>query len=304
MSSNYSATTWTDDTISGSDTAEGEVWECTLTPDDGDDDGDPATVSVTIVAGGCVALPTSFTADPSPFCYCSTQGTYVADPLETLGSGLVWSMCGYSGSNTVYEYTSLANFSSGSASRTISLPYSWDGTGAVVYGGFVYYNRSSSQEVVKVDLSDGSVDATLTLSDAGNHNTCPWQWGGYSDIDFEVDELGLWINWGDATNGCALMLTQVDEDLNVLAEHSTGAGSRGGYGNAFMIDGVLYVTSSYSSSTTDISFAYDTCTESAYNPGLSITNSWGYNAMTTYNPNDQLIYSWDSSVINNQTVNF
>jgi hypothetical protein len=49
-------TTWTDDTADGGDTAHGEVWECTATPNDGDDDGSTATDSVTIAGPRWIAL--------------------------------------------------------------------------------------------------------------------------------------------------------------------------------------------------------------------------------------------------------
>ena len=39
-------TTWTDDTVDGADTSYAEVWECTATPNDSDDDGATATDSV------------------------------------------------------------------------------------------------------------------------------------------------------------------------------------------------------------------------------------------------------------------
>ncbi len=45
-SSSYSGattTTWTDDTVPGSDTLGGEIWECTATPNDGEADGTAAT---------------------------------------------------------------------------------------------------------------------------------------------------------------------------------------------------------------------------------------------------------------------
>ena len=41
-------TTWPDDSVPGEDTREGEVWTCTATPNDGDDDGTAGTASVTI----------------------------------------------------------------------------------------------------------------------------------------------------------------------------------------------------------------------------------------------------------------
>jgi len=42
------STTWPDDTVPAEDTAAGEVWTCTVTPDDGDDTGTAASTSVTL----------------------------------------------------------------------------------------------------------------------------------------------------------------------------------------------------------------------------------------------------------------
>ncbi|MEC8424124.1 MAG: SUMF1/EgtB/PvdO family nonheme iron enzyme, partial [Myxococcota bacterium] len=55
-------TTWTDDTVDGGDTLVDEVWSCTATPDDGDDDGITATDSVTITqscSDGSIVLSSS-----------------------------------------------------------------------------------------------------------------------------------------------------------------------------------------------------------------------------------------------------
>ena len=41
-------TTWSGDTVDASETQAGETWECTVTPDDGDDEGVDATASVEI----------------------------------------------------------------------------------------------------------------------------------------------------------------------------------------------------------------------------------------------------------------
>ncbi|HCH62327.1 MAG TPA: hypothetical protein DFR83_05950, partial [Deltaproteobacteria bacterium] len=53
---------WTDDTVDGVDTAGGEVWECTATPNDGDEDGSTASESVSVWGlcdDGTVALTAS-----------------------------------------------------------------------------------------------------------------------------------------------------------------------------------------------------------------------------------------------------
>ncbi len=48
-----STTTHSGDTVSGSATTSGEVWACTVTPNDGDDDGSSASASVTVASDSC-----------------------------------------------------------------------------------------------------------------------------------------------------------------------------------------------------------------------------------------------------------
>ena len=46
-------TTWTDDTVDGGDTIADEIWECTATPTDGDDDGSAGTDSIVVGGASC-----------------------------------------------------------------------------------------------------------------------------------------------------------------------------------------------------------------------------------------------------------
>ena len=300
-----SSTTWSGDTIDATETLEGEVWECTMTPDDGDDDGDTATAEVTITSGGatCTNLISSVDDPIEISSSGSSYGAWFSDPLETLGSGYIWWMSGHY-SSEITEYTSLSNFQSNSANRTFTLPHDWDGTGAIAYDGYLYYNSESSQDVVKVDLATNTVEATVTLSDAGYRNECHWTWGGWSDIDIEVDESGLWAIYGQPSSDCNIAIAQLDTDLNVLGTWETSSGDRKDYGNAWMVDGVMYVTDSYSDSSTTISFAYDTCNSVGWDPGIPFSNDHGYNSSIKYNPNDGLLYSWDGGYQVQYSLNF
>ncbi len=59
-------TTWTDDTVPAEDTLSGQEWTCTATPDDGDDAGTAAEVSVTLSAelwSGVIEMPSTDTVD-------------------------------------------------------------------------------------------------------------------------------------------------------------------------------------------------------------------------------------------------
>ena len=91
-------TTHTDDTVPGADTLEGEVWVCTVTPDDGDDPGTPASVSVSVeAAAGCPTVSHSYViGGPGAlygYCwYLGYQGLTCDEVCGAVGgSNLAWS---------------------------------------------------------------------------------------------------------------------------------------------------------------------------------------------------------------------
>ena len=69
------------------------------------------------------------------------QGAWMKDPLEIMGAETIFVMEGYSGMNVLEEYENMNKLKAGLARKKYKLPYNWDGTGAVVYGQHLYYNR-------------------------------------------------------------------------------------------------------------------------------------------------------------------
>ena len=62
------------------------------------------------------------------------------DPLGIMGTETVSVMAGYSG-GVLEEFVNMNMFNVGIARKKYKLPYSFDGTGGVVYGPYLYYNR-------------------------------------------------------------------------------------------------------------------------------------------------------------------
>ena len=62
------------------------------------------------------------------------------DPLEIMGAETIFVMGYYSG-NVLEEYENMNKFKAGLMRKKCKLPYSWDETGAMVYGQHLYYNR-------------------------------------------------------------------------------------------------------------------------------------------------------------------
>ena len=70
-----------------------------------------------------------------------TQGAWMKDPLGIMGAETIFVMEGYSGRNVLEEFEDMDMFKAGIARKKYILPYNWDGTGGVVYGPYLYYNR-------------------------------------------------------------------------------------------------------------------------------------------------------------------
>lgn len=63
------------------------------------------------------------------------------DPLGVMGNDTIFVMQSYSSNDKVEEFENLSKFKAGVVRKTYTLPFKWDGTGAVVYGNHLYYNR-------------------------------------------------------------------------------------------------------------------------------------------------------------------
>ena len=62
------------------------------------------------------------------------------DPLGIMGAETIFVMRHYH-SNELEEFANMDMFKAGVARKKYKLPYTFDGTGAVVYGPHLYYNR-------------------------------------------------------------------------------------------------------------------------------------------------------------------
>ena len=71
-----------------------------------------------------------------------THGAWMKDPLGIMGTETIFVMEGWIGkTNVVEEFENMDMFKAGVTRKTYILPHKRDGTGAVVYGPYLYYNR-------------------------------------------------------------------------------------------------------------------------------------------------------------------
>ncbi|KAL9969362.1 hypothetical protein ACROYT_G021570 [Oculina patagonica] len=146
-----------------------------------------------------------------------TWGAWMKDPLGIMGPETIFVIEFYYSRNVVEEFENMEMFKAGVTRKTYTLPYNWDGTGAVVYGPYLYYNRENSYYIVKYNLHTERVEASISVSNYSPRKNY-YQWAGYSGMDLAVDEQGLWVLCGGTGNNGKLYANKIDVYNNVVSQ--------------------------------------------------------------------------------------
>ncbi|CAH3017594.1 unnamed protein product [Porites evermanni] len=180
----------------------------------------------------------------------NTQGAWMKDPLGIMGAETIFVMEYYSGRNELEEFENMAMFKAGILRKKYILPYNWDGTGGVVYGPYLYYNRYKPNRNVNIVIynleTEGEVKQ-IGLSESPRKNY--YQWGGYTGVDLAVEEQGLLVLVGYTKgNSYELMLRNKDVYrvlLRSLLVFNYFRRRMNSMGNGFVACGVVYCIDSY-----------------------------------------------------------
>uniref|UniRef100_A0A3Q3XA83 Olfactomedin-like domain-containing protein n=1 Tax=Mola mola TaxID=94237 RepID=A0A3Q3XA83_MOLML len=222
------------------------------------------------------------------------SGSWFKDPSE----GSVYLLSGIR-NNTLLEYVSLQSFTERTTTlpvKVLQLPFFWQGTGHVVYSGFLYYHKSVFMclYLIKVDLLNGTVVDSTLLPGAGGLPVYSLNPSTY--LDFAVDELGLWVIHADPEYGGNLVFTKLDK-VTLAVEYiwDTQCRSRDAEG-AFLICGTLYVvynTQYGGRSTVQCLYDIHDIIHSEESPVMFFPKRYTSHSSIHYHPGDNELYAWD-----------
>lgn len=201
--------------------------------------------------------------------------------------------------NTVWEFANIRAFMEDStkpAPRKLILTHSWQGTGQVIYKGFVFFHsQGTPNEIIKYNLQKRIVEDRMLLF-GGAGRALAYQHSPSTYIDLAVDEHGLWAIHSGPGIRSHLVLTKIEPDT-LGVEHSWDTPCRSQDAEAsFLLCGVLYVVySSGGHGPHRITCVYDplgTIMEENL-PNLFFPRRPRSHSMIHYNPRDKHLYAWN-----------
>ncbi|NXA93162.1 OLFL1 protein, partial [Melanocharis versteri] len=199
--------------------------------------------------------------------------------------------------NGILEFANITTFMENNQTlkaRRVPLPSPWQGTGHVVYQGFLFYHRHGSlNEIVKFNIQRRSVADQMLLPGAGR--VPAYQLSPQTKIDLAVDEQGLWALHAEPETGGNIVVTKINH-APLAVEHSwdTPCSSRGAEA-AFMACHTLHVVyNSPSGGSSRIQCVYDVlgALNAQINPGVHFPKRQGGHSTVHYNPKEKQLFAW------------
>ncbi|XP_066304201.1 uncharacterized protein [Branchiostoma lanceolatum] len=210
------------------------------------------------------------------------QGAWMKDP--TGDPDTIYYMNNYY-VGSILVYRNLDDFKNDRLRKTIKV--SACGTGHAIYNNNFYSTRRHSNKMFKMNLKTGAT-VERVLENAGSTNTYHYQGKALTDIDFAVDEKGLWVIYATPQNGGRIVVSRLNpEDLSIIQTWNTTYTKRNA-ANAFMICGVLYTVVRQRG----VDYSFNTTTGQEGAPDLPFPTVTSDIRHLSYNHRERKLYAW------------
>ncbi|XP_054013696.1 uncharacterized protein LOC128895270 [Hylaeus anthracinus] len=202
--------------------------------------------------------------------------------------------------SSIFEYKSKDHFKN-SSSRSIALPYSFQGNGHIVYNRSFFYNPINRSSIFRFNLhssSDHICDKEFPrcelhlpglLVNTRNYLYTPNH--NFNYVDFNVDENGLWIIYGLPSNNTVVLKLDAT-NMNIQYAWNISIDNHK-FGEMFIAGGVLYAVHSVTEESMKIRLAFDLYKNVTIPVHLSFTNPYHKTTAVSYNHKTKELYTWN-----------
>ncbi|OXB55601.1 hypothetical protein ASZ78_013013 [Callipepla squamata] len=199
--------------------------------------------------------------------------------------------------NVIFEFANIMTFMESNhtlKARRVILPFPWEGTGHIIYHGFLFYHRHGSlNEIIKFNIQKRNIADHMLLPGAGRIPA--YQLSPFTKIDLAIDEQGLWAIHAEPEIGGNLVITKINhKTMSVEHTWDTTCSSKDAEA-AFMACNTLYVVyNSPSGGTSRIQCVYDVLgAVNTYEiPSLHFPMRQGSHATIHYDPKEKQLLAW------------
>ncbi|NXL41550.1 OLFM4 protein, partial [Podilymbus podiceps] len=179
-----------------------------------------------------------------------------------------------------------------------------EGSGVALYNNYLYYHAYNSRHMVKHDLKTNTMVLRKELPDAVTGNRFSYAGVLWQDIDFAVDESGLWVIYSTENSMGNIVIGKVNETtLDVLNTWQTRQ-YKPSVSNTFMLCGVLYATRPVNTRKEEIFYMYDTSTGREGSISVIMDKKLDTIQSIDYSPTDQRLYVYNDGYLLRYDVTF
>nr|XP_014348508.1 PREDICTED: olfactomedin-4-like [Latimeria chalumnae] len=188
-------------------------------------------------------------------------------------------------------------------SNTWDYTHSGQGGGMVMYQNNLFYNGYSTSDVCRFSMDTEQVKCkplpNATYNNRFSYAGTPWQ-----DLDFAVDENGLWVIYSTEENQGVLVLSKLNPTSLAVEKTWVTTQYKPVVTNAFMKCSVLYATRSVDTHKEEVFYRFDTQTGQGREVrGIQLEKMRETVQSLSYNPADQKLYMYNDGYLVTYDVN-
>ncbi|XP_078513532.1 olfactomedin-4 isoform X1 [Lissotriton helveticus] len=164
------------------------------------------------------------------------------------------------------------------------------GSGSAVYDGFLYYNCHASPDMCKVDVTTNKLVLRKSLPGAVFNNRFSYAGVAWQDIDFAVDESGLWVIYSTEASTGNIVISKLNETTLTVEKTWQTRQYKPSVTNAFIACGVLYAFRPINTRKEELFYSFDTKTEQERTLSIMIDKALETMQSINYSPSDHRLY--------------